>query len=157
MNVQWCHFVVFCGGEIVISQIKFDPSFWSSTLLPKLRAFYTKFAAREILSGRYFLEHYKPFLEAPTGAPWFYMYLVYQQSKLNLLILCTPIWNSYSVKHELKLYLMCLSPAVLYSHTLHTLISMDWSSSLLQLQSIFQKNNVSAVPTKICPLETIQE
>ena len=57
INVEWCDFVVFSGDKIFIDRIWFDLDYWSELLLPKLQTFYVH-VAREILSGRHFLECY---------------------------------------------------------------------------------------------------
>lgn len=59
MGLEWCDFVVFSGGDVVVDRVWFDPDFWQITLLPKLRSFYYN-VAREILSGTQFLQYYGP-------------------------------------------------------------------------------------------------
>ena len=56
-NVEWCNFVVFSGGKVFVERIWFDLDYWSELLLPKLQSFYVH-VAREVLSGRHFVECY---------------------------------------------------------------------------------------------------
>ena len=55
LEVEWCDFVVFSGGEIVIDRILADVEYWNS-LCEKLDGFYVQHIIYEILSAKIFLE-----------------------------------------------------------------------------------------------------
>ena len=56
-NREWCDFVVFSNGEIVIDRILADLDYWNE-LEEKLEEFYVHHLLPEILSGKIFLEEY---------------------------------------------------------------------------------------------------
>ena len=58
MNREWCDFVVYSNGEVVVDRILADLEYWG-TLEEKLEEFYVRYMVPEILSGRIFLEEYQ--------------------------------------------------------------------------------------------------
>ena len=56
-NREWCDFVVFSNGEIIIDRILADLDYWNE-LEEKLEEFYVHHLLPEILSGKIFLEEY---------------------------------------------------------------------------------------------------
>ena len=57
VNREWCDFVVYSNGEVVVDRILADLEYWG-TLEEKLEEFYVRYMVPEILSGRIFLEEY---------------------------------------------------------------------------------------------------
>ena len=55
LEVEWCDFVVFSGGEIDIDRILADVEYWNS-LCEKLDRFYVQHIIPEILPAKIFLE-----------------------------------------------------------------------------------------------------
>ena len=54
MNREWCDFVVYSNGEVVVDRILADLEYWG-TLEEKLEEFYVRYMVPEILSGKVFL------------------------------------------------------------------------------------------------------
>ena len=57
MNREWCDFVVYSNGEVVVDRILADLEYWG-TLEEKLEEFYVRYMVPEILSRKFFLEEY---------------------------------------------------------------------------------------------------
>jgi len=57
MNREWCDFVVYSNGEVVVDRILADLEYWD-TLEEKLEEFYVRYMVPEILSRKFFLEEY---------------------------------------------------------------------------------------------------
>ena len=51
LRVEWCDFVVFSGGEIVVDHILADLEYWNN-LCEKLYGFYVQHVISEILSAK---------------------------------------------------------------------------------------------------------
>jgi len=58
MCVDWCDFVLFTNAGIVVDRIAFDPQHWENTLLPKLKAFYVRGMAEELITGDLWFSKY---------------------------------------------------------------------------------------------------
>ena len=55
--VEWCDFIVYSNGQIVVDRILADINYWDH-LSEKLHDFYVQHVIPEILSGNFFLEEY---------------------------------------------------------------------------------------------------
>lgn len=58
---EWCDFVVYSNGEVVVDRILADLDYWN-TLVHKLEQFYVCNVIPEILSGKIFQEEYGSFI-----------------------------------------------------------------------------------------------
>jgi len=61
INREWCNFVVYSNGEVIINCIIADLDYWC-TLEEALEVFYLHNVIPEILSGKILLEEYGSFL-----------------------------------------------------------------------------------------------
>lgn len=57
LGVEWCDFVVYSNGEIVVDRILADINYWDH-LSEKLEEFYVQHVIPEVLSGKIFQEEY---------------------------------------------------------------------------------------------------
>ena len=57
---EWCDFVVYSNGEVVVDRILTDLDYWN-TFVQKLE-FYVRNTIPEILSGKIFQEEYGSFV-----------------------------------------------------------------------------------------------
>ena len=57
IGVEWCDFVVYSNGEVVVDRILADVEYWDE-LSEKLEDFYVHYVVPEILSGKIFQEEY---------------------------------------------------------------------------------------------------
>ena len=57
LGIEWCDFVVYSKGEIVIDRILADLNYWDH-LSQKLEQFYIQHVIPEVLSGKIFQEEY---------------------------------------------------------------------------------------------------
>ena len=57
LGIEWCDFVVYSNGEIVIDRILADLNYWDH-LSEKLEQFYVQHVIPEVLSGKIFQEEY---------------------------------------------------------------------------------------------------
>ena len=57
LNVEWCDFVVFSKGEVVVDRILADLDYWDN-LQEKMEQFYLHHVVPELLSKRIFLEQF---------------------------------------------------------------------------------------------------
>ena len=55
--VEWCDFIVYSNGQIVVDRILADINYWDH-LSEKLHDFHVQHVIPEILSGNFFLEEY---------------------------------------------------------------------------------------------------
>lgn len=62
MNVEWCDFVIYSNGEVLVDRIVADYDYWTE-LNDKLDDFYMQYVVPEILSGTIFMEEYAPILQ----------------------------------------------------------------------------------------------
>jgi len=58
MDREWCDFVVYSNGEVVVDHILADLEYWD-TLQEKLEEFYVRYMVPEILPGKIFLKEYQ--------------------------------------------------------------------------------------------------
>jgi len=61
INREWCDFVVYSNGEVVVDRILADLEYWN-TLEEALELFYVHNVIPEILSANIFVEEYGSFL-----------------------------------------------------------------------------------------------
>ena len=61
MGVEWCDFVVYSGGEVVVDRILADCQYWTE-LSDVLDTFYGQYVVPEILSGTIITEEYSSLL-----------------------------------------------------------------------------------------------
>jgi len=57
MGVEWCDFVVYSNGEVVVDHILADLDYWD-TLSEQLEDFHVHYVVPEILSGKIYQEEY---------------------------------------------------------------------------------------------------
>ena len=57
LGVEWCDFVVYSNGCVIVDQILANLDYWNN-LLEKLKHFYVTHVIPEILSGRIFMEEF---------------------------------------------------------------------------------------------------
>ena len=57
IGVEWCDFVVYSNGEVVVDRILADVDYWD-ILSEKSEDFYVHYVVPEILSGKNFQEEY---------------------------------------------------------------------------------------------------
>ena len=62
MNIEWCDFVVYSNGEVIVDHIVADYDYWTE-LNNKLDNFYMQYSVPEILSGTILMEEYAPILQ----------------------------------------------------------------------------------------------
>ena len=62
MNIEWCDFVVYSNGEVIVDHIVADYDYWTE-LNDKLDNFYMQYVVPEVLSGTIFMEEYAPILQ----------------------------------------------------------------------------------------------
>ena len=55
LNVEWCNFVVYSNGGVVVDRIQADFDYWTE-LCDVLDNFYVQYLVPEILSGSIFKE-----------------------------------------------------------------------------------------------------
>ena len=61
LDVEWCDFVVFSKGEVVVDRILADLDYWNN-LEEKLEQFYLQHVVPELLSKHIFLEKFETVL-----------------------------------------------------------------------------------------------
>ena len=62
LNVEWCDFVVFSNGSVIVDRILADHDYWTK-MCDVLDEFYVQHVVPEILSGRIFKEEYASLFE----------------------------------------------------------------------------------------------
>ena len=56
LNVEWCNFVVFSNGSVIVDRILADHDYWTK-MCNTLDEFYMQHVIPEILGGRIFKEY----------------------------------------------------------------------------------------------------
>ena len=62
MNIEWCNFVVYSNGEVIVDRIVVDYDYWTE-LNDELDNFYMQYVVPETLCGAIFMEEYAPILQ----------------------------------------------------------------------------------------------